>query len=167
MILDGWAGMHPERPPDLCDRSFEFTCDIYDYCDELVKLRGLPCRLAYQLFDAAGSIGANRTEAESAYSDKEFASKNSICLKECSEARFWLRLADRKNLGDAGPRKRLLREAGELVHIYAMIVNKLKTEGQESHQSRRRARDKGPGTSAGNRATERRCPKAAAEYLST
>jgi len=120
------ASMKSDLPPDLYDRCFAFASDVYDYSAELVRLRGLPCRVAYQLFDAAGSIGANRTEAESAYSDKEFAAKNSICLKESSEARFWLRLADRKKLGDAALRTRLLRESGELVYIYARVVRKLK-----------------------------------------
>jgi four helix bundle protein len=45
------------------------------------------------LFDAAGSVGANRAESKSSYSDQEFASKNAICLKECREARFWLLVA--------------------------------------------------------------------------
>ena len=119
----------PAPPPDdLFERSFRFTCDVYDYCEDLVKLRGLPCRVAYQLFDAAGSVGANRAESKSAYSDKEFAAKNAICLKECREARFWLRVADAKQLGQQSRRKRLLQESNELVAIYAVIVRKLKTK---------------------------------------
>jgi four helix bundle protein len=110
---------------DLSDRSFKFACAIYDYCEDLVPLRGLPCRLAYQLFDAAGSIGANRTESTSSYSDREFAAKNAIALKECREARFWLRLADAKLLGSAAKRKYLLRESNELVSIYVVTVRKL------------------------------------------
>ena len=50
--------MPTDQPPDLFERSFTFACDVYDYCEDLVRLRGLPCRLAYQLFDAAGSVGA-------------------------------------------------------------------------------------------------------------
>jgi four helix bundle protein len=117
----------PNLPPeDLFERSFRFTCDVYDYCEGLVRLRGLPCRLAYQLFDAAGSVGANRAESKSSYSDKEFAAKNAICLKECREARFWLRVADAKCLGNQSSRRRLLQESNELVSIYAVIVRKLK-----------------------------------------
>jgi len=117
---------HP--PEDLSERSFRFACDIYDYCEDLVRLRGLPCRLAYQLFDAAGSVGANRTESKSSYSDREFASKNAICLKESREARFWLRVANAKSLGNAARRKYLLQESNELVAIYATIVRKLKAK---------------------------------------
>jgi four helix bundle protein len=113
------------RPEDLSERSLKFTCDVYDYCEDLVRLRGLPCRLAYQLFDAAGSVGANRAEARSAYSDREFASKNAISLKECREAHFWLRVADAKRLGDANRRKYLLQESNELVAIYVTTVRSL------------------------------------------
>src|SRR4051794_38654413 len=115
---------------DLFERSFRFTCDTYDYCEDLVRLRGLPCRLAYQLFDAAGSVGANRAESKSAYSDREFAAKNAICLKECREARFWLRVADAKRLGQESRRQRLLQESNELVSIYAVIVRELKAKLQ-------------------------------------
>jgi four helix bundle protein len=118
--------MSTQPPEDLFERSFQFTSDVYDYCKDLVQLRGLPCRLAYQLFDAAGSVGANRTESKSSYSDREFAAKNAICLKECREARFWLRLAEAKALGNARNRGRLLRESSELISIYATIVKKLK-----------------------------------------
>jgi four helix bundle protein len=117
----------PTQPcEDLFERSFKFACDVYDYCEDLVKLRGLPCRAAYQLFDAAGSVGANRAESKSAYSDREFAAKNAICLKECREARFWLRLAAAKRIGNERMRNDLLRESNELIAIYAVVVRKLK-----------------------------------------
>jgi four helix bundle protein len=68
----------------------------------------------------------NRAEAKSAFSDKEFAAKNAICLKESREARFWLRLADIKGLGNSQRRKYLLRESNELVAIYVAVVRSLK-----------------------------------------
>ena len=114
-----------EPPEDLSERCFKFTCDVYDYCEGLVRLGGLPARLAKQLFDAAGSVGANRAEAKSSYSDREFASKNAIVLKECRESMFWLRVADAKSLGDAAKRKILLRESNELTSIYVVVVRNL------------------------------------------
>ncbi len=118
--------MDAPRGEDLSERSFRFACDVYDYCEELVARRGLPARLAYQLFDAAGSVGANRAESRSSYSDREFAAKNSICLRESREARFWLRLADAKALGNSKRRKYLLQESNELVSIYVCVVRNLK-----------------------------------------
>ena len=133
-VLIGAHGMENDLPEDLSERSFQFSCDTYDYCEELVRLRGLPCRLAYQLFGAAGSVGANRAEAKSSFTDREFAAKNSIVLREAREARFWLRLADVKSLGDRAIRKRLLQEAGELVSIYAKVVQKLKAKIRAEEQ---------------------------------
>jgi four helix bundle protein len=118
--------MGARLPEDLSERCFKFSCDVYDYCQPLVQLGELPRRLAYQLFDAAGSVGANRAESKSAYSRKEFRSKNAICLKESREANFWLRLAEVKSLGDPVRRKRLLQESSELVAIFVTSVRNLK-----------------------------------------
>ena len=116
----------PNRPTeDLSERCFKFVCDVYDYCEDLVVLGGLPRRLAYQLFDAAGSVGANRTESKSSYSLKEFTAKTAICLKECREARFWIRVADAKLLGNSAKRKYLLQESNELIAIYVTAVRTL------------------------------------------
>src|SRR6202035_2656464 len=82
------GSMSIEEPEDLFEQSFQFVCDVYDYCEDLVKLRGLPCRLAYQLFDAAGSVGANRAESKSSYSDKEFAAKNAISRRNPAKRDF-------------------------------------------------------------------------------
>jgi four helix bundle protein len=112
-------------PEDLSQRSFEFSCDAYDYCEDLVKLRGLAARVGYQLFDAASSVGANRSESKSSYSEREFAAKNAICLKEAREALFWLRIAENKKLGDASRRRYLLQESNQLVSIYVTVVRNL------------------------------------------
>jgi four helix bundle protein len=80
------------------------------------------------LFDAAGSVGANRAESKSSYSDRELSAKNAICLKESREARFWLRVAHSKSLGNTAHLKYLLEESNELVAIYVTIVRRLKGE---------------------------------------
>ena len=108
----------PQGPPnDLDHRTFRFACDAYDYCEELVGLGGIAPRIGYQLFDAASSVGANREEAKSAYSRREFRSKNAISLKESREASFWLRVAQAKCLGNAKRRGQLLDESNQLISI--------------------------------------------------
>ena len=124
-----WHLMEPRRAEDLTARTFRFACDAYDYCHELTGLPGLARRIAWQLFDAAGSVGANREEAKAAYSPRDFTAKNAIVLKECREANFWLRLAEAKSLGAPDKRARLLRESDELIAIF--------TAGQKRLQSRR------------------------------
>jgi four helix bundle protein len=119
--------MSSQRDEDLCERTFQFACDVYDDAFDLVRLGGLPRRVAYQLFDAAGSAGANREEAIAAHSRKDFTAKNSISLRECREAKFWLRLANVKKLGDGARRTRLLRDSDELVAILTQCVKRLQT----------------------------------------
>ena len=118
--------MNPRGPEDLSPRCFQFSCDVYDFCQSLVRVGGLARRLGYQLFDAASSVGANRAESKSAYSRREFRSKNAICLKEAREAAFWLRLAGAKSLGDPQRRRRLIQESDELVAIFVTVVRNLK-----------------------------------------
>jgi len=72
-------------------------------------------RVAYQLFDAASSIGANLEEAKAAYSRRDFAAKNSISLRESRESKYWLRVAEAKSLGNQAKRRHLLQESDEFV----------------------------------------------------
>ena len=82
-------------------------------------------RVAYQLFDAVSSIGANLGEAKAAYSPRDFASKNSISLKEARESKYWLRLAQAKSLGNRESRQRLLKESDEWVAMLTTGVMNL------------------------------------------
>jgi four helix bundle protein len=118
--------MDSQPREDLTQRTFQFACDVYDYCDELVELPGLARRIAWQLFDAAGSVGANREEAKAAYSRRDFVAKNAIVLKESREANFWLRLADAKGLGAKDNRTRLLHESDELIAIFTKAQQRLR-----------------------------------------
>ena len=112
---------------DLSQRTLQFTCDVYDFCQELTRLPGIPSRIAYQLFDAASSVGANRHEATAAYNRREFTAKNAIALKESREVKYWLRVAEAKSLGDKRQRDRLLRESDELVAIFTATVKRLQS----------------------------------------
>src|SRR5689334_23214233 len=95
---------------DLDERTFRFACDVFDYCDDLVRVPGLQRRVGYQLFDAAGSIGANRHESKSAYSRRDFTAKNALTLKEAREAAYWLCICEAKRLGNEQRRSKLLTE---------------------------------------------------------
>ena len=119
--------MQSERGEDLTARTFRFTCDVYDFCEELVRNPGLQRRVGYQLFDAGSSVGANREEAKAAYSRREFCSKNALSLKECREANFWLRVAENKSLGNVRRRTRLIVESNALISIFTTIVKSLQS----------------------------------------
>src|SRR5437773_7402932 len=105
--------MSNAKPRDLCERTFLFACDIVRFCREVAKEPGAPRQIAL-LLDAGTSIGANTEEASGAYTRREFASKNSIVLKECRETRFWLRVILATGLAASETVTPLLGEANEL-----------------------------------------------------
>lgn len=84
----------------------------------------MPRQVAGQLLRAGTSVGANTEEAKAAYTRREFASKNSIVLRECHEARYWLRLATATGLAAAEAVAPLLQEANELIGIFTATVRK-------------------------------------------
>lgn len=117
---------HPYRQ-NLRERAFSFSCDLFDFCEELAQKPGMSRRIAYQLFDAGSAIGANLEEAKSAYSRREFAAKNAISLKESRESNYWLRVATAKALGNEERRRKLLRESEEFVKMLTTGVKRLQT----------------------------------------
>ncbi len=105
-------------------RAFDFAVDVVRFSragmqDDLV-LR----RIALQLVEAAGSIGANLEEAVAGQSKADFIAKNCIALKEAREARFWLRLLAASDPRSGARAQALLEEARELV---AMLTAAVKT----------------------------------------
>ena len=56
--------------------------------------------LSKQRLRCGTSIGANLSEAQSAISKADFASKVYISLKECKETQYWIRLLHRTNYLD-------------------------------------------------------------------
>ncbi|GAX38739.1 four helix bundle protein [Nodularia sp. NIES-3585] len=74
------------------ERAFEFAVRITKICSYLDKQPGTPRLLAAQLFRSGTSIGANIEESQSAESNRDFISKQSIALKEAKETKYWLKL---------------------------------------------------------------------------
>lgn len=114
----------PNKPRDLCDRTFLFACDIVRFCRQLAAEPGATRQIAGQLLDAGTSIGANTEEAKGAYTRREFAFKNGIVLRECRETRFWLRVILATNLASADRVQPLLQEANELIGIFTATVRR-------------------------------------------
>ena len=83
-------------------------------------------RLAGQLVDAAGSIGANLEEAADAQSKADFIHKNCLALKEARETRFWLRLISASDPQMRPPAAPLIQESVELIAILTAIVVRAK-----------------------------------------
>ena len=88
--------MSNEEKNLIVDLTFEFSLLIIDYTEELEKLK--KNRMAWQLFDAGTSVGANVNESQNAESRADFIHKMKIAAKEGSESQYWLRLCKHAKL---------------------------------------------------------------------
>ena len=68
---------------------------------------------------SATSVAANYRAACRARSHREFVAKISVVLEEADETEFWIELTVDAGLADAERTRDLLREASELVAIFA------------------------------------------------
>ena len=112
------------KSSDLRVRSFEFTVQIVRLCRYALMGDPIVRRLAFQLVDSVGSIGANLEESAAGQSKPDFIAKQCIALKEARESHFWLRVIAATYPPAASEVKRHLEEANELI---AMITASIRT----------------------------------------
>ena len=99
---------------DLKERTFEFAVSILDLSDQLPN-RSKGWELGRQLMRSGMSVGANVREADSAFTDKDFAHRCNIARKEAAETHYWLELSQRCGLLHGDGLKSAIQEADELV----------------------------------------------------
>jgi len=117
----------PQTPPrDLGERTFEFACDVVNYCRDLSKEPGVVRHIAWQLAEAATPAAAQYQEARAAYSRKEFAAKNSGSLKELRESDLWLREILICGIGPRHTPAALQNESNQLVAIFTASMRRLR-----------------------------------------
>ena len=104
------------------ERTFEFAVRITKLCNYLDKQPGTPRLLAAQLFRSGTSIGANIEESQSAESDRDFISKQSISLKEARETKYWLKLLVKSELITNEKIAHLIDECEQLIKIIAKSI---------------------------------------------
>ncbi|MEK7205216.1 MAG: four helix bundle protein [candidate division NC10 bacterium] len=117
------------RGDELADRLLDFTVQIIALASRLPK--DAPGRhIASELVEAGTSVGAHYEEARGAESKADFVHKLGIALKECREARYWLRVVHHaKMLSDDLPAT-LYSEAGELCAILGQSILTAKGKGR-------------------------------------
>ena len=115
-----------DKPYDINERARLFADDVYAFSQKLLAKSDRHAKLVDQLNDAAGSIGANREEAQEGQSKRDFIHKNSLALKEAREARHWLRLAKARERALGGEAKVLIKEASEIIAILTTIIKRAK-----------------------------------------
>jgi len=118
--------MPPTPPRDLGERTFEFACDVVNYCRDLSQEPGVVRHIAWQLAEAATSAAAQYQEARAAYSRKEFAAKNSGALKELRESDLWLRVILAGRIGPRDTPAALQNESNQLVAIFTASMRRLR-----------------------------------------
>lgn len=78
----------------------------------------------YQYSKRSTSIGANYEEAQ-ASSLKEFIQKLRIALREANESKYWLKIMDHLDIGNAEKGKYLMNEVSEIGRMLGASVSRL------------------------------------------
>ena len=78
--------------------------------------------MSNQLFRCGTSIGANVTEAECAFSKKDFLAKMYIAFKECAETGYWLDLLYESNYITEREYNSIKKECDELKKMLSSIT---------------------------------------------
>ena len=117
--------MSEDRKYDLEDRTEKFSLRVRDLCRQL-KQDLINREYITQLIRSAGSVAANYIEANDKLGDKDLRFRIRISKKESKESILWLKhllTYEAKELEDE--RLLLLKEADELMKIFAAILRKL------------------------------------------
>lgn len=107
-----------ERIEQFCDR-------VLAVADALERKR-VSRRIVDQIVGCGTSVGANVFEADEAMSRGDFVKSLCIATKEVNEARFWLRLAGRRNWLTAARLTPLLEECSELKRVFGSMISRTK-----------------------------------------
>jgi four helix bundle protein len=113
------------KTTELDERIFVCFCDVIRFVRTIQPEPGVR-RLIDQLVASTGSIAANRQEATSGSSRREFIRFNEIALRSAKESVLWLRAFEATGIGDPREATRLLDETGQLARIIGAIVVKSK-----------------------------------------
>ena len=106
------------RAEALQGRTKQFALRVIRFCRTLPDTDEARV-IRRQLLRSATSVAANYRAACRARSRREFAAKIGVVLEEADETEFWIEPAVDAGLADAERTRDLLREAGELVAIFA------------------------------------------------
>ena len=79
-----------------------------------------------QLLKSGTSIGANISEAQSAYTKKDFINKPGISLKEARESEYWIKLLTATNHLDIKESECIQNDCEELIKLLTTIIKSSK-----------------------------------------
>jgi four helix bundle protein len=133
---------HPtfEGGQDIRDRSFEYACQVVDFCQLLSEGGGVGRLMVPQLLNCSLSFATMLEEARSAESDADFISKCCIGLKEARESWTRMRVCQRCRIGAEPQASALVKEGNELIAIVTIIKNKRKSVAAKRAANKREPR---------------------------
>ncbi len=105
------------KPQELEDRLIDFAVSVIGVVEDLPNTKA-GNHIGNQLVRSGTSPAPNYGEARSAESTKDFVHKMKISLKELRETHIWLRIIDRKKLGDLQILPAVIGECDELIAIF-------------------------------------------------
>ena len=113
---------------ELLERVERFSDRVLDVAEALEKQKRSN-RAVDQMIGCGSSVGANLFEADEAMSSADFCKCLGIATKETNEAKFWVRMAGRREWIAQDRLTGLLEEADELKKIFgSMIVQTRKAD---------------------------------------
>lgn len=131
----GMTNRHDMREA-LKQRIKRFALESMKLC-ELLPRSIAGQTIARQLARSATSVGANYRAVCRARSDAEFVAKMSIVVEEADESAFWLELITEAGLIVADSVDGLLKEANELIAIFASARKTASTNRQSKIVNRK------------------------------
>jgi four helix bundle protein len=110
----------------VLEKSFKFSIRIVKLYEYLINKNRNVETLLKQLLRSGTSIGANITEAQSAYTKKDFINKLGISLKESRESEYWIRLLTATNHLDNKESESIQKDCEELIKLLTTIIKSSK-----------------------------------------
>ena len=90
--------------------------------------------LSKQALRSGTSIGANITEAENAFSKREFLAKMYIAFKECAETEYWLELLFETGLLNENEYQSITEDCTEINKLLSSITKTVKDNKEKEDQ---------------------------------
>ena len=110
----------------VLEKSFKFSIRIVKLYEYLISKNRNVEPLLKQLLRSGTSIGANITEAQSAYTKKDFINKLGISLKEARESEYWIKLLTATKHLDIKESESIQNDCEELIKLLTTIIKSSK-----------------------------------------
>jgi four helix bundle protein len=110
----------------IVEKSFKFAIRIIKFYRVFNKKDYSISSLLKQLLRSGTSIGANISEAQSAFTKKDFINKLGIALKESRETEYWLRLLKESEIINEKEFESIYKDCEELSKLLTTIIKSSK-----------------------------------------